>query len=61
MTKRYRTYATENNARRYLRTLVAEWPGKMFAILPAPDGSFRFAVALVITSEDVGVRYAFCS
>jgi hypothetical protein len=41
----YRTYATETNAIRRAAALQEQWPARRFILTPAPDGSFRWAVA----------------
>lgn len=55
MAKGYKTYATEASASRKLAALRAQYPHKLFRIMLAPDGSFRYAVGVYFerpTPED---------
>lgn len=50
-----KVYKLERNAIRRKRELESRYPSHDFVIVPAPDGSFRYAVAVY-----VGGRFAYC-
>jgi hypothetical protein len=52
-----RTYRTEANAFRYLRILQTKYPAKLFQVMLAPEGSFRFAVGIFCEPD----RWALCA
>lgn len=56
MTK-YRTYKTETAALRRKEALRAQYPAEIFVVLPDPDFSFRFVIAIFCEPD----RWAFCS